>query len=127
MKISDRLRQIEAESGMSSQQWADAAGIHVGTLNRILSGKTENPGIETLSMLAEAVGMTVTDILDTAKDVPQTGQCVNIAVLRSIYETELRKRDRWIRFLCCLSIILFVAMVMVGTADVVYRQAGWFR
>jgi transcriptional regulator with XRE-family HTH domain len=52
---------------MSAKQLAEKSGLPEKTVTRVLSGKTENPYIDTLSRIVTALGCTLTDILADTK------------------------------------------------------------
>ena len=59
--LSDRRREI----GMSVDDLAAAAGVPKSTVAKIITGVTDNPGIETLKAITYALGLTLEDISDT--------------------------------------------------------------
>ena len=67
---------LKQEQGMTSEYLAQASGVPIGTLNKILNGQTKNPSLETVFALAHALGCSVDDFddVDTAKnDSPLAG------------------------------------------------------
>lgn len=51
----DDLRKLKQASGMTNQQIADASGIPIGTVNRVMSGQTRNPTTDTATAIREAL------------------------------------------------------------------------
>jgi transcriptional regulator with XRE-family HTH domain len=59
-----RLREAIRSSGKTHARVALQAGVSVDTLDRLLSGETDSPRIETLKKIARAAGTTVGWLLD---------------------------------------------------------------
>ena len=56
--LSDRRREI----GMSIDELVNKSGVPKGTVTKIITGVTENPGIETLKAITYALGLTLEDL-----------------------------------------------------------------
>lgn len=65
----DNLKEIKQEKKMSVKQIAELANLPEKTVNRVLSGKTANPYIDTLDRIATALGCSIGDILAGTKAV----------------------------------------------------------
>jgi SOS-response transcriptional repressor LexA len=63
MEISARLQQRLEERGLTQTRVAELAGVPDETVSRIVSGKTKNPRVFTLSKIARVLGVTVGWIL----------------------------------------------------------------
>lgn len=57
-RLSERRREI----GMSLDDLVEKSGIPRGTVTKIITGVTENPGIETLKAITYALGLTLEDL-----------------------------------------------------------------
>ena len=66
------LRQIREQQGMSQRALAKAAGITQAALFRLESGETD-PRLSTLRAIAEALGVTVAEIIGEGRP-RKTGQ-----------------------------------------------------
>lgn len=51
----DELRKLKQASGMTNQQIADASGVPLGTVNRVMSGQTRNPTTDTAAAIREVL------------------------------------------------------------------------
>lgn len=58
----DRLRVIKADSNMTTREIADKSKIPEPTLEKIFSGQTKNPGVNTIQALVHALGKTLDDL-----------------------------------------------------------------
>lgn len=50
--------------GLTTEELSDRSGVPVGTLNKILSGATKDPKLETLKAIARVLGLTLNDFDD---------------------------------------------------------------
>lgn len=60
----EKLKAIKANSNMSTKEIAIKSGIPEPTLEKIFSGATKSPGINTIQSLVHALGYTL-DVIDT--------------------------------------------------------------
>jgi transcriptional regulator with XRE-family HTH domain len=67
LTISDRLNQRRQDLGMSCAALAKATGFSLRTVQRVLSGEETDPGFQTVTALAEALGVSLR--LQTETDV----------------------------------------------------------
>ena len=58
----DNLKALKAEKGMTSKQIADATKLPERTVSRIFSGETEHPRIDTIGIIVDALGGTLSDV-----------------------------------------------------------------
>lgn len=65
----DNLKKIKLESGMSTHEIAKKSGLPEPTLEKIFSGSTKSPGINTVQTIVHALGYTLNDIDPTPKKV----------------------------------------------------------
>ena len=56
MTITTQLKALKDKKQMTNQQLSDLSGVPVGTINRILSGQTENPSFQTVCDLVVTLG-----------------------------------------------------------------------
>lgn len=73
LKLAERVRKLRLEAGLTQAELAAGAGVTVETvarLERVLRGRASanaNPSLETLTRLAAALGVEVTDLLAPAR------------------------------------------------------------
>lgn len=58
----ERLREIKVQSSLSTREIADRTGLPEPTLEKLFSGQTKNPGINSVQQLVHALGYTLDDI-----------------------------------------------------------------
>ena len=63
----DRLKELKKKTGMSVKQIADATKLPERTVNRIFSGDTDNPYVDTLHRIVTTLGGSLDDILADTK------------------------------------------------------------
>jgi transcriptional regulator with XRE-family HTH domain len=68
----DGLRAIKARTNLSTREIAEKSGLPEPTLEKLFSGQTKNPGINTVKQLVHALGYTLDDLdgigIGTKKD-----------------------------------------------------------
>ena len=63
--VKNRLLTLCEENGMTINKLATESGVSPSTVKSILYGKSKNPGIVTLKMLCDGLGITLTEFFGT--------------------------------------------------------------
>ena len=63
--VKNRILYLCDEKRITINKLATESGIAPSTIKNILYGKSQNPGIVTLKMLCDGLGITLTDFFDT--------------------------------------------------------------
>ena len=63
----DNLKELKKKTGMSAKQIADATKLPERTVNRIFSGDTDNPYVDTIHRIVTALGGSLDDIFADTK------------------------------------------------------------
>ena len=66
MSFSERVKLLKKEKGITNEALAEATGIPLGTLGKLLSGYTEEPKLSTAVAIADALGCSL-EYLATGK------------------------------------------------------------
>lgn len=125
----ERLRAMKGD--MTAQQIADKSGVPVATVNRVLQGLTENPGVDTVCKLVKAMGGSLND-LDEDKVCEPEGST-------QLYERGLEYRERKIedleqkikkleRIKAIIVVSILIAMVVAMSLlvyDIMHLDRGW--
>ena len=94
----DNLKELKKEKGMSAKQIADKTNLPERTINRILSGDTDNPYVDTLHRIVTVLGGSLDDILADTKVVVATESLVEVKENANVVEAERNlisaERDR---------------------------------
>lgn len=59
----DNIKRIKKEKKLTNDSLSELSGISLGTLNKLLSGATEDPKLSTLTSLARALGISLDEML----------------------------------------------------------------
>jgi len=62
------INKLKKEKGITSKQLAEMSNVPLGTLNKILTGITKDPKLETLKSLAKVLGCTLDDFDDESEN-----------------------------------------------------------
>ena len=63
--VKNRLLKLLDEKGMSIHKLATESAVAPSTIKNILYGKSQNPGIVTIKMLCDGLGITLIEFFDT--------------------------------------------------------------
>ena len=85
--IGDRIRSLRRLHAMSMQKLANDSGISLGHLSDIESGKAANPSVATAQRVANAFGLTVSELLLEEK--PRLDHDERLALLNKWYSHDL--------------------------------------
>lgn len=58
-----KLKQIIKSKNLTYRQLAELSGVPAATINRICTGKHDNPKIDTIKKIADALEVTVNDLI----------------------------------------------------------------
>ena len=74
----DNLKDLKKKTGMTPKQISEKTNLPERTINRIFSGDTNNPYVDTLHRIATALGGSLDDILADTKVVVATESLVEV-------------------------------------------------
>lgn len=60
----EKINEYKKKLGITTEELSKQSGVPVGTLNKILSGATKDPKLETLKAIARVLGLTLNDFDD---------------------------------------------------------------
>lgn len=84
----DNLKELKKAKGMSAKQIAEKTNLPERTVNRILSGDTDNPYVDTLHRIVTVLGGSLDDILADTKVVVATESLVEVKENANVVEAE---------------------------------------
>jgi transcriptional regulator with XRE-family HTH domain len=84
----DNLKELKKTKGMSVKQIADKTNLPERTVNRIFSGDTDNPYVDTLHRIVTVLGGSLDDILADTKVVVATETLVEVQENANVIEAE---------------------------------------
>lgn len=150
--LSDRLKELKQQSGLSVSQISERSNVPSVTINRILSGATPNPQFQTVVDICTAMGYTVDTMLypeagrqqdfehpaQEPLDERMVQQYERLLSEKDVLISDkdrriedkaraLRHKDMWIKILAIAlgSVLLVVLSVMI--VDILNHNVGWFR
>ena len=81
------LRELKRKSGMTNEQIANASGVPASTVEKVFSGYTADPKLETVQKIVTSMGYTLDDLVP-----PEEGSPRHEAMELQSYLDELRTR-----------------------------------
>ena len=70
MTITEKLRELKAQSGLTIKEIAERSGLPEPTLEKIFAGKTQNPGVNSVQQILYTLGHTLDDLGPVTKKAP---------------------------------------------------------
>ena len=61
----EKINEYKKRMWITTEELSNLSGVPVGTLNKILSGATKDPKLETLKSIARVLGLTLNDFDDS--------------------------------------------------------------
>ena len=68
MEWLENIKKLKKEKGLTNESLSEKSGISVGTLNKLLSGATTDPKLSTLRPLADALEVSLDELLAIRKE-----------------------------------------------------------
>ncbi len=62
------INELKKKKGLTIDELSEQSGVPKGTLNKILSGQTKDPKLETLKAIAKVLGCTLDDFNDQSEE-----------------------------------------------------------
>lgn len=145
------LREAKKLRGLTNKQIADATGVPLGTVDRVMSGKYTEVKRSTLqpitSYLAKLHEETLppdtpeqaelnTNALEGLKMVVQLRDAELEALTKSykvledrveFLKGENKRKDRWVTILATLTIVLFTGIIALLVYDLTHPDVGWYQ
>jgi transcriptional regulator with XRE-family HTH domain len=84
----ENLKELKKKTEMSSKQIADKSRLPERTVARIFSGETDHPRIDTLGLIADAMGVTLRDIFADTNVIVATETLTEVKEVAEIVEAE---------------------------------------
>lgn len=65
----EKINETKKKFGITTEELSNRSGVSLGTLNKILSGVTKDPKLETVKSIAYALGLTLDDLDDNPESI----------------------------------------------------------
>ncbi|MBR1592421.1 MAG: helix-turn-helix transcriptional regulator [Ruminococcus sp.] len=82
----ERINEFKRQKGFSNAKLAEISGVNISTVEKIMSGRIQNPQILTVVALCRAVGCSLDDIMDIT-------QGTDFSVEEMLYIEKIRSLD----------------------------------
>ena len=127
--LSTQLKILKEKRKLTNQQLSDLSGGPVGTINRILSGQTDNPSFQTVCDMVLAMDGSLDEIVgikETPDENAEKKVRANQEIL-SLYESMIASKNQWIHrlFVCCC--VLTLVLIFLVVFDLTNPTVGFFR
>lgn len=126
--ISAQLKHLKDLRKLTNQQVSDLSGVPIGTINRIMSGQTDNPSFQTVCDIVMAMDGSLDELvgIKEATSVSQEKKLANNELIH-LYESMLENKERWLHrlFVCCCCLI--VVLVSIVAFDLLNPTIGFFQ
>lgn len=128
MMLSTQLKILKEKRKLTNQQLSDLSGVPVGTINRILSGQTDNPSFQAVCDMVMAMDGSLDELVGIKEEAPTEAQRAQSSKeLLALYESLIESKNTWIHrlFICCCALVLILAFLVIF--DLVNPTVGFFR
>ena len=125
MNIYSRLKAVKEQKDMSNQELAELSGVPLGTVNRILSGATDNPTWDNVVAIAKALGVSLDALAGIDAEVLVEDKVSKKLI--DTYEKIIESKNKWISrlFLCLTLVIAIILAVLIF--DLLVPHIGYVR
>lgn len=116
------------ERHLSPEQLATACAVSRPTIERILDGRTTNPGIMTMSDICVNLGLSLDEIMDMPAAHSQATVASGpsqSAELSNLYRAVIHVKDSWIKRLAVACGVLVGCNMFYWLIDFANTSAGW--
>ena len=118
MMLATQLKLLKEKRKLPTQQLSDLSGVPVGTINRILSGQTDNPSFQTVCDLVMAMDGSLDELVGIQAETPPAEKKA---------EEMIATKNAWLlRLFVCLCVVTF-AFLFVVIFDLMNPSIGFFR
>lgn len=130
MPYTEKLVEMKKKSGLSTQQTADLSGVPASTITRMLSGQTEEPTFSNIAKVVKTWGGSLDELVGIEPKtvtVTKTETLPSDERLINLYERAIASKNRWIKWLFVLTLVLVFFFIGVLIFDVITPDTGWYQ
>lgn len=127
MAISNQLKQLKEKRKLTNQQLSDLSGVPIGTVNRILSGQTDNPSFQAVCDMVMAMEGSLDEMVGIKEEASLTERKSSSKEMIQLYESIIADKNKWMirLFTCCC--VLTLALMGIVAYDLLNPNYGWFQ
>ena len=119
-----KLAEIMEAKGWTNQKLADESGVPLSSITRIRNGQTDNPSIQHVIDMANALGVSVEELTGIKQVEQKYSPDDNLIQL---YKDMIRTKDKYIKWLAIALISILVVLVGLLCVDLMIHDIGYFR
>lgn len=118
---------LKDKSGLTNEQIAALSKVPESTVTRIFNGKTDNPYFQTIADIVKALDGSIDEMegIKTKGEVKVSTESESKLIL--LYREIIRNKDKWIKFLVIVLIIIVGIVMGLLTYDILNPHVGWFQ
>ena len=124
LELEHELNKLKEEKGLTAKELAEASGVPLPTVNRILSGQTPDPGYSTVCKLLDVLGATDDDKKQVFSENTDTE---HYKAMIALYERGLAQRNKWIKLLAGVLLGIIAVIIIVLVIDILNPNMGYVR
>lgn len=122
--ILSKLKDLKKKQQLTNQQISDKSGVPLSTVTRIFNGQTDNPNIQTIEDIVNAMGGSIDDITGIKQSQEKFDRDDNLIQL---YKEIIRTKDKYISFLAGTLITILVVLLIMLCLDLFVLDVGYFK
>ncbi len=124
LELEHELNKLKEEKGLTAKEIAEASGVPLTTVNRILSGQTPDPCYSTVCKLLDVLGATDDD---KKKVFSGTTDTEHYKAMVALYERGIAHRNKWIKLLTGVLLGIIAVIIIVLVIDILNPNMGYVR
>lgn len=127
MAIHNQLKQLKEKRKLTNQQLSDLSGVPIGTVNRILSGQTDNPSFQSVCDMVMAMDGSLDELVGIKEEASPSDKKSSNKEIIQLYEGIIADKEKWMirLFTCCC--ILTLVLIGIVAFDLLNPNHGWFQ
>jgi transcriptional regulator with XRE-family HTH domain len=127
MAISNQLKLLKERRHLTNQQLSDLSGVPIGTVNRILSGQTDNPSFQAVCDMVMAMDGSLDELVGIKEEASTAEKKSASKEIIQLYEGIIADKEKWMMrlFPCCF--ILTIVLIGIVAFDLLNPNHGWFQ
>lgn len=127
MAIHNQIKQLKEKRKLTNQQLSDLSGVPIGTVNRILSGQTDNPSFQAVCDMVMAMDGSLDELVGIKEEAAPNERKSASKEIIQLYEGIIADKEKWMMrlFTCCC--ILTLVLIGIVAYDLLNPNHGWFQ
>ena len=126
--LSAQLKELKDKRKLTNQQLADLSGVPLGTINRILSGQTDNPSFQTVCDIVMAMDGSLDELAGIREPEPASPKAAGAGRdIIELYQTIIANKDRWLQRMFLFCWFLALALAALACYDLTHPAVGFIQ